>query len=395
MKILVIHQVPDAKIDYRNSLDHQSHEVTYIGFPRRMADLPEDLRCVRVELEDGQDLVEGITSRVSRADGFEKVLSLSEFGQLEAWHVRNHLGLHGTSLPRLERIRDKVSMKGALAESGLRYPRFVAAPMSCRPLPWRGKTVLKPRRGASSEDVHVYETAMDALGAYWKLDKRHDYQLEEYVEGEILHADGLVSGGALVDLVVSRYVNKPIDFVGGRPLGSHQIPFDPRHRAFAEQVVKVLEIEEGSLHLEMFETPQRDLIFLEVANRVGGAGVITAHLRHRGVHLPAHEIAIRLGLDRPEPAAASGRYHGWLVFPGHHLERERGHTITIPDHLRAHSCVDKVYQLAPTDPLPDHVTYHEWLTPVFIEASHRDAGVLRDFLTECARSISVDAGGAE
>ncbi|AXE88799.1 hypothetical protein [Streptomyces sp. Go-475] len=389
MRILVIHQVPYRKIDYHRGIDHDLHEVTYIGQPHRMADLPAELRCRRLVLDEGEDLLDGILARTSRADGYEKVLSLSEFAMFEARRVREHLGLPGPDLAQVERVRDKVSMKAALAGSGIRYPRFVAAPPACGPLPWSGRTVVKPRQGASSEGVAVYATAREALSAYRRLDNPREHQLEEYVEGDILHADGLVSDGELVHLVVSRYITKPVDFVTGTPLGSYQLPYDETHFAFAARVVKALGITEGCLHLEMFETPEGDLVFLEVANRVGGAGVITAHERHSGVHLPTHEIAVRLGLPRPEPSGATGRHHAWLVFPGHHLPPGTTVDVTVPDHLAHHPCVDRLHRLGPTEPLPDHVTYQEWLVPVFVEASHRDSEVLGDFLRECVRAITV------
>ncbi|GHF15459.1 ATP-grasp domain-containing protein [Streptomyces morookaense] len=395
MRILVVHQVPYRKMPYHLGLDHDRHEVTYIGHPDRMADLPEGLRCRRLELASGEDLVAGVIARTSPDDGFEHVLALSEFGILQAWHIRRHLGLDGPSRERIERVRDKVSMKAALAESGIRHPRFVAEPGPGEPLPWTGRTVIKPRQGASSEGVTVHATAAEALTAYRELADRREHQLEEYIDGAILHADGLVGDGALVDLAVSRYVNKPVDYLGGAPLGSHQVA-DPRgdYRDFAERVVKALEIESGCLHLEFFETDDGELVFLEVANRMGGAGVVNAHLRHSGIHLPSHEIAIRLGLERPEAAEPTGRYHGWLAVPGHHLGPGTVGSVGVPEELREHPCVDALFTLAPGKPLPDHVTYHEWLVPVFIEASHSDPAQLEAFLRQCARDIAVSPAPA-
>ncbi|MEV5242179.1 hypothetical protein AB0K89_24205 [Streptomyces cinnamoneus] len=395
MKILVIHQVPYRKMSYHLGLDHDLHDVTYIGYPQRMADLPAGLRCRRIELTEGEDLVEGVTARTRADDGYEKVLSLSEFGILEAWHVRRHLGLDGPSLEQIERVRDKVSMKRALADSGIRYPRFEEAPAPCDALPWTGRTVIKPRQGASSEGVTVHDTAREALTAYWKLENRFDVQLEEYVDGDILHLDGLVSDGAVVDMVVSKYVNKPVEYLAGAPLGSHQIP-DPggRFQTFAQQVVTALGVDSGCLHLEVFDTAEGELVFLEVANRMGGAGVVNAHLRHTGVHLPSHEIALRLGLERPAADRPTGRYHGWLAVPGHHLHPAAGHTITVPDALRRHPGIDALYVLDADRPLPDHVTYHEWLVPAFVEASHEDPQELEAFLRACARSITVEPAPA-
>ncbi|VEB40712.1 Uncharacterised protein [Chromobacterium violaceum] len=78
-----------------------------------------------------------------------------------------------------------------------------------------------------------------------------------------------MQAGQLVDLTVSRYLNKPVDFAEGSPLGSYQLPTDPRHFAFAVDVVQALGIRDGCLHLEFFETADKRLVFLEVANRMG------------------------------------------------------------------------------------------------------------------------------
>ncbi|MFI7537182.1 acetyl-CoA carboxylase biotin carboxylase subunit family protein [Streptosporangium sp. NPDC049376] len=393
MKILVVHQVPYRKIDYHLAIDHEVHDVTYVGRAERIAELPEGLRCRRLEVGPADDLAGWIIENVSPAEGFEQLLSLSEDGVLLAWRVRRHLGIEGPSLDRLRRVRDKVSMKEALEGSGVRHPRFVAADAVPASLPWSGRTVLKPRQGASSQEVVIHETAEAALAACRALGDPGGFELEEYVDGDVLHADGLVQDGELVDVVFSRCVRTPLDFAQGTPIASHQIQHDERHRVFAERVLRALEIDTGCVHLEFFETKEQELVFLEVANRLGGAGIVTSHLRHTGVHLPSHEIAIRLGWPRPRPRPASGRYHGFAIFPGHHLKPAEGYTVDVPDHIRNHPWVDKVHSLDGRQPLPDHISYQEWEIPVFIEASHPDPGVLRQILGEFVLAPLVRPGG--
>lgn len=389
MKILIQHQVPYRKMNYRVALDHDLHDITYIGIASQMSDLPADLRCKRIVVGTDQPLAEAIIANTSRADRYEALLSLSEFGLLEAFKIRQHLGLPGDELMLLERVRDKVKMKEALTDSGIAYPRFAAAPESGKPLPWQGRTIIKPRLGASSEGVEEFDTAAGALKDYWERENRQDYQLEEYIDGAIFHADGLVCNGELVNLVVSRYINKPVEFAQGAPLGSFQQVFDAERHQFAQKVVSALGIRQGCLHLEFFETDDGRRVFLEVANRMGGAGVADAHFHHTGIHLPSHEIAIRLGLPRPPITQTSGKFHAWLVFPGHHLTDALPHQIVVPAAIREHVCVDKLYVLGHDHPLPREITYQEWLAPVFMTASHEDNEVLGAFMTACIEQISV------
>ncbi|VEB40711.1 Uncharacterised protein [Chromobacterium violaceum] len=143
MKILIIHQVPYPKMQYHLGLDHQQHDITYIGYPARMADLPASLRAQRLLLNDGEDLADGVIRQTSPQDGYQAVLSLSEFGILQAYRVRQHLGVPGDDLAMLQRVRDKVAMKAALHGSGIDFPRFFPAQGLSAP-DWQGQTVLKP-----------------------------------------------------------------------------------------------------------------------------------------------------------------------------------------------------------------------------------------------------------
>lgn len=393
MKILVMHQVPYRKIGYHLAIDHEAHDVTYFGTPDSIAEVPPSLRCGRVVLDGPDGLAEQIIARTDRADGWEQVLALSEFGILEAAAVREHLGIPGPDRARLELIRDKVAMKRALVEADVRHPRFVAAPPASGRLPWSGRTVVKPRQGASSDGVTIHATAEEAVAHHRALPDAQEYQLEEYVEGELFHADGLVTAGRVTDLVVSRYIGKPVDFAAGAPIATGQLPADPRHTAFTERVVEALRIEAGCIHLEFFETAAGELVFLEVANRLGGGGIVTSHLRHTGVHLGHHEVAIRLGLPRPARLAPSGRYHGFAIFPGHRLDPSRPWRTEVPERLRDHPALDRLHLLEDPGTGADggsgRITYQEWQVPAFIEASHPDPVELARFLADCTGSIRV------
>ncbi|MFJ3881029.1 acetyl-CoA carboxylase biotin carboxylase subunit family protein [Streptomyces sp. NPDC090077] len=389
MKILVLHQLPYQKADYGVAIDHLRHHVTYIGHPDRLADLPSGLRCRTVEVPPEEDFTAGVLARTRRGDGYRQVVSLSEFGTLTAPRVRAHLGIPGPDTEQVLRTHDKVHMKEALVRAGIRCPRHAAAPPppGAR-LPWRGATVLKPRRGTCSQGVVLCAGPDEALARLRTLPDPAAYQLEEYVEGRILHADALVVAGRPRHCVVSRYVNTPAQYAAGLPLGSVQLPADPAREAYTARVVAALGIRTGTVHLEFFETPDGERVFLEVANRMGGAGVVTAHLRHTGVHLPSHEIAGLLGTEPPAPRPRSGRHHGWLVVPGHPLPDGSRPSADLPARLVRHRCVDRVHRPGPGTPPPASITYHEGLVPLALEVSDPDPAVLEDFLHTCADALT-------
>ncbi|PTT62659.1 ATP-grasp domain-containing protein, partial [Pseudomonas sp. HMWF007] len=48
MKILILHRVPYPRIEYHRGINHDLHDVTYLGKQAAIDTLPSDLRCQRV-----------------------------------------------------------------------------------------------------------------------------------------------------------------------------------------------------------------------------------------------------------------------------------------------------------------------------------------------------------
>jgi hypothetical protein len=48
MKILILHRVPYPRIEYHRGINHDLHDVTYLGKQAAIDTLPSDLRCHRV-----------------------------------------------------------------------------------------------------------------------------------------------------------------------------------------------------------------------------------------------------------------------------------------------------------------------------------------------------------
>lgn len=144
------------------------------------------------------------------------------------------------------------------------------------------------------------------------------YQLEEFVTGDILHFDGLVADGELLTTTASRYVGTCLGYANGEPLGSFHFPLSSLAREWTSTVLSAVGIRNGSFHLEAIDSPE-GLVFLEIGNRVGGADVVTTFELATGVHLPSEELRILVGggtaSDLPATQTAA-LWHGWFVFLG-------------------------------------------------------------------------------
>jgi hypothetical protein len=374
MNILILHRIPYGKIQYHRGIDHARHEVTYIGTRDALETIPTGLRCKKITRPGHGDPAEAVIAALrGRPEQYDRVISLSEYELMAAAIVREKLGVAGTSVESTALVRDKLKMKAAVSRQGLRVPRNLSLrEWHSRELQWHGKTVLKPIDGASSENVIIFDSAdqlRDALRS--KTTGIHcvdvgdyaGYQVEEFIEGDILHFDGLVAAGELQLCVSSKYIGNCLAYAQGRPLGSVQIPLLESYESWVRSALTATRIRNGSFHLEAI-TSGDELIFLEVANRVGGADVVDATELATGVHLPSQELRIYLGEAPNEiPVPKQEKRFGWFVFPGHSLKGDYCH-IEDEAPYRHHEYVVRWNQLADSKALKKHITYQASEVPI-------------------------------
>lgn len=381
MNILVLHRVPYARIDYARGIDHDLHDVTYFGKREILDTIPPRLRCTRIERPGEASAFDEASAWLdANPRRFDVVVSLSEYELLDAAKLRTWLGIGGKSVEEVLLVRDKVKMKQAVHEAHLRVPRF--APLRAwldaqGETPWRGKTVLKPHSGASSADVVVFESPAalwEALGARrtgvaaLDLEASHidEFELEEYVEGPVLHFDGIVAGGEIRAICASRYVGTCLDYAAGRPLGSFHFVLSDAARRWVDEVLKAVRIDSGAFHLEAFDDGG-ELVFLEVGNRVGGADVVATFELATGVHMPSAELQLLLGEPlriAPRAPFAQQLWHGWFVFPGHHVRGGTFHGLAGVEPFRTSPAVLAWNELEAGRAFASHVTYSAHETPL-------------------------------
>lgn len=411
MKILILHRVPYFKIEYHRGIDHSRHEVTYFGTDQALATLPSDLPCGRVSRPGTHSAFEEARDWLAKTPrDFDRVISMSEYELLDAARLREHLTIPGAPVHQVALARDKPLMKEAVEEAGLRVPRFVPLPRFLEhagQVPWDGRTVLKPNRGASSEDVLVFDTPGQAAAAITegrtgvaRIDAGRGLEelaVEEFVSGPIRHFDGLVQDGEVLTLSASEYVGTCLEYAQGMPMGSFQIRFSEETRDWVSRALSAVRLEDGSFHLEAI-VHGGELVFLEVGNRVGGADVVATVELATGVHLPSYELRVLLGEPLaetlPEPPT-DRRWYGWFVLPGHHLAGKGFRGLDGADAFRHSPHVVAWNELLPGTPLPDHITYQAGETVLAGIAASGTPEETRDWIVDLFGSLSVSTAAEE
>ncbi|KAB8032107.1 ATP-grasp domain-containing protein [Fluviispira multicolorata] len=333
MKILILHRIPYHKIDYHLGINHNKHSVFYIGLESSLSSIPSELNCHKIIRNTEITYLDQVISLSKEVNGFDDIISLSEYELLEAAQLRDFLSIGDkNSFSRAMLVRDKVLMKEECAKNNIKIPVVFNLKMFYENKSYRenilskfNKLILKPRSGASSEGVSIIDSK-SSESKIKSIKNIEDFELEEFIEGSIFHVDGIVNNGNILRCVSSKYINTCFDYAYNKlPLGSVQQYSDITNREWIQKIICALKINEGSFHLEWI-LRGNEAIFLEIANRVGGADVVETFQRKTKIHLPSAELALRVGEKYTSDFShsyESENFYGWFVYPGHIYNESR------------------------------------------------------------------------
>lgn len=311
---------------YEEFIDHQTNQVSYIVDANGKRGIQADAALIQqvVEVEDVnvyEQLLAACQAVTDTVGKIDSLIVLSEFTLEVAAKVRETLNIDGPKTDEVKAYRDKVCMKEIVQQSGLAVPKFTELNEDSQAEDfshWDLPLILKPRGGAASIGVHKVETR-DQLAQLFSTIALSDYELEEFIEGDVYHIDGYVNAkGDVAFQCVSRYVNDCLAFSNeGAPLGSYIVKNDPvgtAIEAFSLKVCRALSLSKTPFHLEVFWS-QGQPVFLEIGARVGGAEV--PHLINRvfGVNLYHVWLTELSGQPMPSIKPKETGAGGWLIFP--------------------------------------------------------------------------------
>ncbi|WP_405508412.1 ATP-grasp domain-containing protein [Streptomyces purpurascens] len=285
-----------------------------------------------VETND-QAALEAAVLELHRAEPFEAVLPGSDIYVTATARVAAALELPGLPVATVDRVRDKSVMRAAVAEAGLRTPRFAQATTDAELRAAAERVgfpcVLKPV--ACSGSIHVSRADdLDQLTAAFQrlvtdpkpdMGKLHEHRVlvEEYVQGPEFSADGYVlESGEVTVVALSRTLLGPEpDFV---ELG-HLTPAlvdDATLKnveAYVGDVVRAVGITSGPFHCELRLSADGPVL-IEIGARLPGDRIVELLRLVTGVSLPRVAVATALGVGleaagafaRPQAESAGIRF---------------------------------------------------------------------------------------
>lgn len=292
---------------------------------------------------------------LARDRQIDRIVAMDDYDVEIAAALREHMRLPGMGESTARFFRDKLAMRVQARTQGIPAPDFVPVLNYAQirdflarvPAPW----VLKPRSEASAMGIKKLQHAdelwslLDELG-----DRQSYYVLEQFLPGDVYHVDSIVIDGKVAFARSSKYGQPPMTvYQGGGvfvtttlPPGSEE---DVALQELNRQLIAVMGMTRGVTHAEFIRS-QADgrYYFLEIAARVGGAGIDLmlehasginlweawadleiSQLRGEDYHMPTprdHHAALIVSLARqtwPDISAYNDPEIVWRMYKAHHV----------------------------------------------------------------------------
>lgn len=256
--------------------------------------------------------------------------AVEEFDIVRAASLREHLDLKGQGYTSAEAFRNKVVMKGIVEKAGFKVPFYGATDCGLDLIKFTNHhgypVIIKPRTGVGSIQTEVIKSNEEChtfLKTNYNCHYRSNFMVETFVNGHVYQVDGIFDRGNIFAWP-SKYVNSCLDMaLNGKVLGSHLLsasnPLTSKLIAYAEKLIPFFpNPKQMPFHLEVFVTDSEEIIFCEIASRVGG------HVNNNwkaGLHIDLEQAFYDIQSGREQVEVISKKIEGpakipgWLLFP--------------------------------------------------------------------------------
>lgn len=320
MKILIITTtgIMDRKIgEYINSKELPEAEYTLVQ--ERFGEEPLIRTYVDhyIPIFDIGDIdeVKQVAKQCEKYGPYDYIVQTDEYSVILAEKIKFLLNQTELSIKNILRFRDKELMKKHI--HNVKTPQCYSLEELEKDVSYF-PVIIKPRSYAASNGVYKVDTYEQLVNIITqnKLefieDKSvHDYleyeeaeendiELEEYIEGNTYHIDGIVFNQKILFCAANQYINTCLEFSKGIPMGSIFINDETEQqewREFAEKIHNDIQLPNGVFHLEAFKNDKGERVFLELAIRPGGGLIPEVTRMAHGVDLLLAHIQCQLDIE--------------------------------------------------------------------------------------------------
>lgn len=310
LTILIFNRLPHEDVPYEVWLKDLNEELVLLTSKTYADHFTKGYKKVfSFENYDFNSAVEFKALQLYEESPYRFVIATAERDILRAAKIREYLGLEGQSWESALSFRDKVKMKTILQKANVRVPHFAYLESVVDLYQFIRNhgypVVVKPVDGMGSRNTEILYHDEDTI-RFLEHGLPPGLEVEEFIEGEMYHVDGLVLNGELKLCWPSKYLNHCLAFQEGDYLGSYLLspnnPLTQRLRQYVTSILNILPTPlHTSFHAEVFHTPNDELILCEIACRTGGSRICEEYRQAFEVDLTGFAVQAQCGLTVEVP----------------------------------------------------------------------------------------------
>lgn len=213
--------------------------------------------------------------------------------------LRERFSVEGPKEKDVLPFTDKLKMKERVMGHGICCPKHV----SFSPVEYRksledyfhslttsmGLPLFAKRTDSTCSHGAFSIETMEDFKKFSEINMEESYEIDELINGTLFHVDSVIYNNEAIRTHVCEYFFPNDKFLQGKPLGSIILPEESEDnsvlRGFNQEVLRSLSpLMDGITHLEVFLSPQKKPIFLEIAARSPGALIPRVYEMHSGLN---------------------------------------------------------------------------------------------------------------
>lgn len=328
MSILILNRVPYSKVPYDKWLDSLDDEIVLLTSEETYPDYYDKFhKVISFKNYQNNGNVERMALELHKKYQFRTLIAISELDLLRAAQIREYLKIDGQSYESALAFRNKLLMKRTIKEfDGFYLPKFQEISSVLDILNFIEQNgypvVIKPICGSGSINTTVLKNS-EELELFLSNGNFANLMIEEYIDGDMYHIDGLVLNKEIIFSWPSKYINGCLAFQTGNYLGSYILdeknPLNKRLKNICHSILSQFPLPNyTTFHLEVFHTKDDKIYFCEVASRTGGARVNEVIRSSFNIDITKLWIQSQCGLvdsNFTQESYTINQYTGWLLIP--------------------------------------------------------------------------------
>lgn len=255
----------------------------------------------------------------------ERIFSNSEDDFMLVDDLKEKFGISDNHTNRLSVFKDKILMKNLFSNSGIKVPKFKVLTSPGQLLKESSNflypIILKPSNGTGSKGVNKI---VNYQSFKMVLTEKLDYPLliEEFVDKQLYHADGIIINGSIEHLYISKYDSTSkgaLSMLSDGYLGSILIDnINPLYEKVSKALIRISKEESQNVfpfHFEFFyEELYEEIVACEIACRIGGPRIFETIEQIKSVNLNEIWLKSFFGLELDKNPEENNKYGGWIIY---------------------------------------------------------------------------------